>query len=189
MLTSPNYKGRGRREGNRDRGIGSLEDLQAVGVEAEEDEDEDGEGPEGGAAVAEEGEGDADDGDEADGHADVHGDVEEEDAGDAVAVDAGEVGALALGKVDEAEDEGHEEEDDGGAADESPFLADGAEDEVGAFGGDEVVFDLGAFEESLAGESPGSDGDFGLHDVVAGFSGFLFDAEEDVDAVLLVWQE
>ena len=112
--------------------------------------------------------------------------MEEEDGGDPVAVDAGEMGALSFRHFHEAEDERQEQPDDNGASDKAPFFADGAENEVRALLGDKVVFGLGAFEEAFPGESAGADGNFGLVDVVACAGGVVFDAEEVVDAVFLV---
>ena len=113
-------------------GGAGLEIALFLAVEGDEDEDHHGEGPEGAAAVGEEGEGDADDGHEADGHADVDEEVHEEAAGEAVAVDAGEGLAAVFGILDDAGDHEHIQGDDDEAAEEAPFFADGAEDEVGA---------------------------------------------------------
>ncbi len=85
----------------------------AACVDAQEDEEEEGEAPEGGTAIAEKGQGDADDGHEAQDHADVDDDMEEEDGEDAVAVDATEGGGLSFGHMDDAQQKGQEEEEDG----------------------------------------------------------------------------
>ena len=68
----------------------------AAGIDAQKDEEHEREAPEGGTAIAEERQRDADDGHKAHHHAHIDEHVEEEDAGDAVAVDAPEFGGLPL---------------------------------------------------------------------------------------------
>lgn len=158
----------------------------AAGVDAEEDEEEEGEAPERRAAVGEEGQGDADDGGQAEHHADVDEDMEEEDGEDAVAIDAAEGGGLALRQVDEAEDEGEEEQQDAGCTDEAFLLADGAEDEVGVLLRHVFELCLRAVEEALAFESARADGYLALMDVVAGMLDVVVETQQHVDAGALV---
>ena len=81
---------------------------------------------------------------------------------------------MSLGHGDEPDEQqdvgGNEDE----TADEAPFFADGAEDEVGFLFGDEVGFGDGAVEESFADEAARADGNLGLVDVVAYATG-VFD--------------
>ena len=159
----------------------------AFGIHAEEDGNHDGEAPEGAAAVAKEGQGNADDRGEPEHHADVDEQVQGEDADDGVAVDARKaVGTLPLGKYEQAQDEGTEEEEHGDGADEALFFADGTEDEVGGLLGNVVELGLRALEEALAEESSRADGYLRLVDIVAYALVVDVDAEGDADACLLV---
>ena len=158
----------------------------AAGVDAEEDEQQEGEAPEGGTAVGEEGQGDADDGGEAEHHADIDEDMEEEDRKDTIAVDAAEGAGLALGDVDEAQDEGEEQQQHTGGTEEAFLLADGAEDEVGVLLGHVLQLGLRAVEEALALEAAGAYGYLALMDVVARIADVVVEAQQDVDAGALV---
>ena len=86
-------------------------------------------------------------------------------------------------QVDEQIDVGRQQDD---AAEKAPFLAHGAEDEVGFLFRDEVGFGDGAVEESFSEQASRADGNLGLVDVVAYALGVFHLAEEDVDAVALV---
>ena len=164
----------------------ALKILFLLAVEGDENEQQDGKGPEGRTAVAEEGQGDADDRHQADGHADVDEQVHEDAGGDAIAVDPREGFPAPFSIQDEAYDEKDVQEDDDQAADEPPFFADGAENEVGGLFRHEAEGSLGAVEEAFPEEPAGADGDFGLVDVVT-YSGQVFlHAEEDLDAGALV---
>ena len=63
-------------------------------------------------------------------------------------------------------------------SDKSPFLAYRAENKVGALLGNEVELGLGAFEESLAGQSAGAYGYLGLVDIVPCAHQVLGDAQQ-----------
>ena len=115
--------------------------------------------------------------------------MEQQDRGHAVAVDAPEGLLLPFAHAHEPQDQQTEQHEDEGCAEESPLFADGAEDEVGVFFGDESVFDLGSLQEALSGESAGTDGDFGLIDVVIEVAGVVEQPEVTFDAVLLVFLE
>ena len=112
--------------------------------------------------------------------------MEEEDGGNGVTIEAGKGGPLSFGhgyKVDEQSDVCG---DEGQASEEAPFLAHGAEDEVGLLLRHEVCFGDGAVEEPFAEQAAGADGNLGLVDIVAHPLGVFNFAEEDVDAVALV---
>ena len=146
----------------------------ALGIHAQENEEQEGESPQGGASVAEEGQWDADDGEESDNHAYVDEYVHKEDAGHRVSVESCEGGALSFGQGNNPGEQRHVEDDEGGASEESPFLAHGAEDEVGLLFGHEVGLGDGAFAPALARQSAAADGYFRLVDVVAGTGWIIF---------------
>ena len=112
--------------------------------------------------------------------------MKEEDAEHAVAVDAAEGGGLSLAEVDEPQDEGQEEQQHPGGADEAFLLADGAEDEVGVLFGHVFQLRLRAVEEALALQSAGADGYLTLVNIVTGALDVFLEAEEHVDAGALV---
>lgn len=112
--------------------------------------------------------------------------MEEEDAQHGVAVDAAKGGGLAFGQDDEAQDKGQEECQHGGGAQEAFLLAHGAEDEVRVLLGDILQLGLRAVEEALARQAARADGYLGLVDVVARAAGVFFQAQEHLDAHLLV---
>ena len=112
--------------------------------------------------------------------------MEEKDAHDRVAVDAPEGRGLAFGQVDEPQDEGEEQPQHEGGAEEALLFADGTEDEVGVLFGHVFQFGLCAVQESFAFEASRADGDHALVDVVAGSGGVFLNAEEHADARLLV---
>ncbi len=158
----------------------------AAGIDAQKDEEHEREAPEGGTAIAEKRQRDADDGHKAHHHAHVNEDVEEEDAGDAVAVDAPEFGGLPLCQMDDPQDEGQEEKEHGSGPDEAFFFANGAEDEVGVLLGDVFEFGLRAVHEAFPLETAGTDGDFALVDIVACTTDIFFHAKQHFDAHLLM---
>ena len=113
--------------------------------------------------------------------------MEGEDAGEAIAVDAGELAAaLPLGKHDDADDEEGVEQQDEGAPHEALLLTDGAEDEVGVLLGHVVELGLRTVEEPLAPQAARADGYLRLVDVVPHARGVVLDAEEHEHAHLLV---
>ena len=73
----------------------------ACGIDSQEDEEQDGESPKRRTTVAEEGQRNANNGCETDDHSDVDEHVEQQDAHDAVAIDAPISVVLEFGKVDE----------------------------------------------------------------------------------------
>ena len=112
--------------------------------------------------------------------------MHEKIGGDAVSVDSYAPVFLSLSSGDYAHD--HDEEDGqyGNAADKAPFLADSAEDEVGALLRNEIELGLRALQETLACESAGADGYPGLVDVVAGSHRVLGYAQQILDAVAVM---
>ena len=74
----------------------------AAGIDTQEDEKKEGEAPERGTTIAEERQRDTNDGRQAEHHADIDKDVEEEDAQNTVAVDTPEGVRLAFRQVNEA---------------------------------------------------------------------------------------
>lgn len=82
--------------------------LEARGVELQQDEEQHGEGPERRPSVADEGQRDAHHGRQPDGHANVNGEVEEEDREHPVAEYAGEGLALPIGNQHDPEEEQRE---------------------------------------------------------------------------------
>ena len=115
--------------------------------------------------------------------------MHEDARGHAIAVDAVEAFPAALGVQDQPYDEEYVQQDDDEAAHEAPFLAHGAEDEVGGLFRDEAEGRLRSLQETLAGESAGADGDLGLVHVVAHAGEVLLHAEEYLDAGTLVFLE
>lgn len=71
----------------------------------------------------------------------------------AIAVDPSERFHLALAHADQTQDQDREQHDDGQAAQKAPFLADGAEDEVGALLGHEIELSLRPLQKALAAEA------------------------------------
>ena len=120
------------------------------------------------AAIAQQWEGDAGDGHEAEDHADVDGDLENDD-GDHAHDDkgAGQVGGC-LGILDEAHEDEEIEEQDAERADEAVLLAECGEDEVGVGDGEEIALGLGTLVGALAPDAAGADGNEGLSNLVAG---------------------
>ena len=88
--------------------------------------------------------------------------------------------------MDYAEYQEDVEQHDGYAARKAPFLAYGAEDEVGALLWNEAEGGLGAVEIALAEEASGAYGNLGLMHVVAPAGRVLGHSEQDFDALALV---
>ena len=160
--------------------------IALIVIQLDETKQHNRECPEGGAAVADEGQGDADDGQQAGGHADVDEKVEGDDARDAITVVADKRITLFFRQFENAEDEGAEEAEDDQGAEETPFFANGAEDEVGALLGHEIEFRLRAFEVALAEKSARADGNFRLVEVEVGAQRVGGFAQNGVNALLLV---
>ena len=160
--------------------------VAAVGVDAQQDEQQDGEAPQRRAAIAEERQRDADDGAQADNHADVDGEVEDEVGGDAVGIHAGKGRVVALGQRDDAQNQCQEQHQHGHAADEALFLTYGAVDEVGMLLGHIFEFGLRAVQETFARDAATADGNLALIDVIARTTQVVLDAQGDLDARLLV---
>ena len=112
--------------------------------------------------------------------------MEYEIRGHTVGIDTAECGRLAFGQSYDPQNQHQEEQDDNRCPDISLLLTDGAEDEVGMLLGDIFEFCLGAFQESLPGGAPRTDGDFGLVDVVAVATGVVDHPEGNLDSLLLM---
>lgn len=159
------------------------------GIEGEEDEEEESESPQRRASVAEERQRYADDRREAEHHAYVDKDMEEEDREDTISIDTGKGGGLPLGKMDETQDKRQEEHKDTCCSYESLFFAHGAEDEVSVLLRHILELGLRAIEESLALEPSRSDGYLTLVHIVTGSLEVFLESEEHFDTCLLMWLE
>ena len=115
--------------------------------------------------------------------------MEDEVGRDAVGINARKRRVVALSQCDDAQDQCQEEHQYCHAAHEALFLTDGAVDEVGVLLGHILQFGLRAVEEALAHDAAAADGDFALVDVIAGASEVFFDAQGNLDALLLVGLE
>src|SRR6185437_190973 len=71
-------------------------------------------------------------------------------------------------------------------ADETPFLGEHGEDEIGLLLRQEGEMRLRPLHEALAEDAAGADGDLGLEAVISGAQRIALRIEEGVDAVLLV---
>ena len=85
--------------------------------------------------------------------------MHENAAGHTVAVDSRKALSTAFGITDYSPYQEHIKQDDCSGADESPLLADGAEDEIGALLRNETESGLGSVEVTFSCESAGTDGD------------------------------
>ena len=157
-----------------------------VRIQPDENKEQYGEREQGRAAIAEEGQGNADDRRQPDGHADVDHEMEKDDGRQPVAIDARVHRALPLGSKEDAQEQRHVKRDDERRAHESPVLANGAEDEVGALLGNKIIFGLRALQESFAEKPARADGDFTLVHVVAHAFEVGLLAEENINARALV---
>ena len=115
--------------------------------------------------------------------------MEQEDADYAIAVDASPGVGLTFGQADEAPNEEQIDKEHAGRAEESLFLADGAEDEVGLLFRHVFELRLRALEESFSGKSARADGDLRLIDVVAGAAHVVVLSKEHFDARLLMGRQ
>ena len=86
----------------------------------------------------------------------------------AIAIDAAKAHGLTLREIDESPDECQEQQQHTSRAQETLFLAHGAEDEVGILLGHELQFGLCTIQETLALQAARTDGYLRLVDVVAG---------------------
>ena len=94
--------------------------------------------------------------------------MEGEDAGNAVSIIADERISLFFREFQYSVNQCAKKSEDNECAEETPFLTDGAEDEVGALFRHEIEFCLGSMKVAFAEESARSDGDFRLVEVEVG---------------------
>ena len=127
-----------------------MQHVHPFRVQFDEGEQQEGEGHERGAPVAEEGQGNANDRGQPDGHAYVDGKVEEQDGHYAIAVGPGELRALPVGYEYNPEHQHKKEDNHYEAAEETPFLTDGTEDEVSGLLRHELELGLSALQKALA---------------------------------------
>lgn len=136
----------------------TLEIFLFLVVEGDEDGKHRGESPEGGASVAHEWQRDAYDRHQADGHAYIYEQVHEQAAGQAVAVDSGEILPAVLGIFQDLQNQHHIQADDYKASEKAPFLTYSTEDEVRALLRHESVSGLSAVHVTLAEKTARADG-------------------------------
>ena len=156
-------------------------------VQLDRYEEQDREGDQRRAAIAEKRQRNADYRHDTNRHADIDRYVEQKDRRHAVAIDPAEGFHLTLAHPDDPQDQDGEQDDDDGAAQESPLFADRAEDEVGTLFGGEIEFRLRPFEKAFAAETARSDRDFRLVYVVAPAFQVGFQAQQIEDSLLLVY--
>ena len=112
--------------------------------------------------------------------------MHEDAAGDAVAVDAGEGLSASFGVVDDPPHQEDVEQNHECTPEESPFFANGAEDEVGTLLRNETVGGLGAVEITLSEKSSGAYGYFGLVYVISHTGRVFLHTEQNLDSFPLV---
>ena len=112
--------------------------------------------------------------------------MEQEDRRYAIAVDPSERFHLALAHADQTQDQDREQHDDGQAAQKAPFLADGAEDEVGALLGHEIELSLRPLQKALAAEAARAYSYFRLIHVVSPVLEVRLETQQVENALLLV---
>ena len=133
-----------------------------AGVHSYKNEQQDAKGQQGGTTIAEKGQRDADNRKQPNGHADIHGKMEKENAGYTVTVNTHKSFFLLLGQIDNAQQQGHKEGDKHQAAKPTMLLAYGTENKIGALLRHKIEGGLGAVEKALAGKATRADGNLAL---------------------------
>ena len=112
--------------------------------------------------------------------------MEEEYRRHTITVDSAELRFLPFGQHQEPHKQRQEQKQQQCGAHKAPFLANSAEDEVGALLGHELEFGLRALQIALARQAARADGNHRLVHVVARALKVNLDAQQVVDAGALV---
>ena len=121
-----------------------------LGIHAKEDEQQDGESPQRRTAITEERQRNADHGCQAYHHPHIDEEMEQEDAQYRIAIHAPHGVGLSLGQGQQPQDKQQIHEKHTGRPNETLFLSNGAEDEVGVLLRHILQLRLCAFQEPLA---------------------------------------
>lgn len=116
--------------------------------------------------------------------------MHENDAGNAVAVNPSEIGALPFGQINDPYQKCDIKQHHDQGSLETAFFAYRAENEVGMLFGNEIVFGLRAFKKTFAHQSARTDGNLRLMHIVARTFQVFLHAKQNLDTgALMVLQD
>ena len=112
--------------------------------------------------------------------------MHEENARDAVCIDPCKIASLSFSKDEDPEQKKCVEEYDKGTSGESPFLSNGAEDEISFLLRDKTICGHRALKESFSRPTTAAHGCLGVSDVIIGIGVSNVHSKQHVDAFFLM---
>lgn len=164
-------------------------ELLTVLIQTEEKEKHQREAKERRSAIAEERQWDTDYRHKAYSHTDIDGEMEEENAYNAIAIDAAKDRVLLLCEMNQPEEEYQIQDDEESTPSKPPLFAYGTENEVGRLLRDEVELGLSTLQEALTRYTTGTDGNEALLEIPASALRVFLNAKKHIDTCTLMLLE